>query len=258
MSMPLPGVNVGAEPQREALTLTDIPARFDSNMLDPGLSDTDLIDGCHRAVDLGLASVLCRRARVAVAAHALAGSGVPVGTALNVEDCAWFDASPGDLTVAADRVVEDGARDLALFVCSSQLHPQGRGALRERIMSVVVSAAACGGIARVVLMTSNLTAEQISTACHLSVECGVDIVQGGAALTDDRASLWQISHMRRELGPTVLLKWTSHVRSLDWFLVACAEGVDRFWGDVDTVLDQARTRQSWGETIQVPLVGVDY
>jgi hypothetical protein len=64
--------------------------------------------------------------------------------------------------------------------------------------------------------------------------------------------------MRRELGSAVLLKWASEVRSLDWFLVACAEGVDRFSGDVDAVLDQARARQSWGEKIQVPLVGVDY
>jgi hypothetical protein len=70
------------------------------------------------------------------------------------------------------------------------------------------------------------------------------MVQGGSAITDDRASLWQVGLMRLELGPTVLLKWASHVRSLDWLLVACAEGVDRFWGDVDAVLDSHRARQS--------------
>jgi hypothetical protein len=34
--------------------------------------------------------------------------------------------------------------------------------------------------------------------------------------------------------------------------------VDRFWGGVDYVLEQARDRQSWGEQIRVPLPGVDY
>jgi hypothetical protein len=56
----------------------------------------------------------------------------------------------------------------------------------------------------------------------------------------------------------VLLKWMAPVRSLDWFLVARAEGVDRFWGGVDYVLEQARDRQSWGEQIRVPRPGVDY
>jgi deoxyribose-phosphate aldolase len=251
-------VNVDAKPQREVLSLADITARFESNLLDPALSDTELTDGCHQAIDLGLATVLCRRSRVAVAAQALAGSGIPVGTALNVDDGAWVDASPAALTVAADLVVEAGATDLALLVASAQLRPDGRSALRERIMSVVVSAAACDGTARIVLMTSDLGPEQIRIACQVSAECGVEMVQGGAAITDDRASLWQVALMRRELGPTVLLKWASHVRSLDWFLVACAEGVNRFWGNVDAVLDQARARQSWGETVQVPLVGVDY
>jgi deoxyribose-phosphate aldolase len=96
-------VNVDAKPQREVLSLADITARFESNLLDPALSDTELTDGCHQAIDLGLATMLCRRSRVAVAAQALAGSGIPVGTALNVDDGAWVDASPAALTVATGR-----------------------------------------------------------------------------------------------------------------------------------------------------------
>ena len=68
----------------------------------------------------------------------------------------------------------------------------------------------------------------------------------------------QLSLMRRALGSEVLLKWMRQIRSLDQFLVARAEGVDRFWGDVEAVLEQARERESWGEPIRVPLVGVDY
>jgi deoxyribose-phosphate aldolase len=249
---------VGARPHREVLSPSEIARRFDGNLLDPTLSDDDLIRGCHHAVELGLASVICRPARAAVAASAVEGSDVPVCTGLNVRDDAWFDASPLDITIAADEAVQDGVRDLALFVAPTQLEPDRHEALSERVLAVVASAAACGGAARVVLMTSGMTPKQISDGCRISVRCGAHMVQGGCATTGDRASLSQIAVMREELGGAALLKWMAPVRSLDWFLVARAEGVDRFWGDVDKVLDQARERQSWGERIRVPLVGVDY
>jgi deoxyribose-phosphate aldolase len=240
------------------LTPADIVRRFDTNLLERALTDDELVRGCHRAVELGLASVVCRPTRVAVAARAVEGSDVSVCTTLNVRDDVWFDASPWDITMAADQAVQDGARDLALFLARTQLQHAQRDALAERILAVVASAAASGGVARIILLTSDMTPEQVSTGCRLSASCGADIVQGGAVTTGDRASMSQVALMRRELGPHVLLRWTTPVRTLDRFLVARAEGVDRFWGDVEKVLDQARERQSWGELIQVPLVGVDY
>ena len=157
-----------------------------------------------------------------------------------------------ELARATDQAVEDGARDLTLFMARSQLQPENVDRLTAQLTHVVASAAACGGLARVVLMTSGMTGEELRDGCRLAVGCGVDMVQGGAATTGDRASLSQLTQMRRELGAGVLLKWMAPVRSLDWFLVARAEGVDRFWGGVDYVLEQARDRQSWGEQIRVP------
>ena len=247
-----------AVPGREVLSPTDIARRFDSNLLDPTLSDEQLIAGCHRAIDLGLAAVVCRPERVATAARATTGSDVAVCTGLNVRDDARLEVSLSDITEAADRAVADGVRDLTLLVAAAQLQEGRTDALAEQISVVATSAASCGGKARVILMTSGMTSDQISAGCRLSVACGADIVQGGVLQTGDRASMSQLALMRRELGSEVLLKWMRQIRSLDELLVARAEGVDRFWGDVEAVLEQARERESWGEQIRVPLVGVDY
>jgi deoxyribose-phosphate aldolase len=243
---------------REVLSPSGIARRFDSNLLDPTLSDDQFIHGCHRAIELGLAAVVCRPERVATAARATEGSDVAVCTGLNVRNNARIEASLSDISHAADRAVADGVRDLTLLVDAAQLQEGRTDALAEQISVIATSAASCGGMARVILMTSSMTPEQISVGCRLSVSCGADMVQGGALTTGDRASMSQLALMRRELGSGVLLKWMRQVPSLDQLLVARAEGVDRFWGDVEAVLHEARERESWGETIQVPLVGVDY
>jgi deoxyribose-phosphate aldolase len=245
-------------PIRQVLTPSDITRRFDADLLDPALTDQELVRGCEQATELGLASVVCRLPRVAMAARAVAGSNLTVCTGLNVRDGGWFDASPRQLSAAADQAVDDGAQDLAMFVPPTQLEDDAVEALTERIVAVVTAARACGGMARIVMSTAGMTPDQIRRGCQLSTRCGAHMVQGGSVMTQDRASISQITLMRRHLPRPVLLGWMATVRSLDRFLVAHAEGVDRFWGDAETVLAQARDRQSWGETIQVPLLGVDF
>ena len=81
---------------REVLSVAGIARRFDADLLDHALSDDDLADQCQRAVALGLASVVCRPYRVAVAARAVEGSDVAVCTGLNVLYDAWSDPSLPD------------------------------------------------------------------------------------------------------------------------------------------------------------------
>ena len=146
---------------REVLSVAGIAHRFDADLLDLALSDDDIVDRCQRAVELGLASVVCRPHRVAVAARAVEGSDVAVCTALNVAYDAWFDPSLPELAQATDRAVEDGARDLTLFMARSQLQPENADRLTAQLTHVAASAAACGGLARVVLMTSGMTCGEI-------------------------------------------------------------------------------------------------
>ena len=249
---------MAAVPGREVVSSTDIARRFDSNLLDRALSDEPLVAGCHRAIELGLAAVVCRPERVATAARATEGSDVAVCTGLNVRDDTRLDVSLPDITDAADRAVADGVRDLTLLVAAAQLQEGNVDLLAAQISVIAASAARGGGKARVILMTSGMTSDQITAGCRLSVACGADMVQGGVLQTGDRASMSQLTLMRRELGSEVLLKWMRQIRNLDEFLIARAEGVDRFWGEVEAVLEQARERESWGEQIRVPLVGVDY
>ena len=151
---------------REVLSVAGIARRFDADLLDLALSDADVVDQCQRAVELGLASVVCRPNRVAVAARAVEGSDVVVCTGLNVQYDAWSDPSLPELARATDQAVEDGARDLTLFMARSQLQPENVDRLTAQLTHVVASAAACGGLARVVLMTSGMTGEELRDGCR--------------------------------------------------------------------------------------------
>ena len=181
-----------------------------------------------------------------------------VCTALNVQYDAWFDPSLPKLARATDQAVEDGARDLTLFMARSQLQPENVDRLTAQLTHVVASAAACGGLARVVLMTSGMTGEEFRDGCRLAVGCGVDMVQGGAATTGDRASLSQFTQMRRELGAGVLLKWMAPVRSLDWFLVARPRAWTGSGAAWTTSWSRPGTGSRGASRSVVPRPGVDY
>jgi hypothetical protein len=63
--------------------------------------------------------------------------------------------------------------------------------------------------------------------------------------------------MRAALPDEVTLKWTFPVRSLDCMMICLAEGVDRFNGDPESILEEAARRVARYPLV-VPLRGLDY
>jgi deoxyribose-phosphate aldolase len=243
--------------RRRRLTPLDIAGMLDERLYDPRLSAEEFVARCRAAADCRAAAVICPGSRVALAAHLLAGSGVRV--------C----APPTDMPYPADSIIlagllaqtekllHDGAREIALLTSPVLTAGAARTTLAKRIAAVAAMAESQDVIVKVILPAASLTRDQLTTACKISVDSGATMLQGGTWLDSDRASLSQMTQMRQAAGDHVLLKWAAPVRSLDRLLIACAEGVDRFNADTTTVLAQAADRaRSW--EIRVPEPGQDY
>ncbi len=83
------------------------------------------------------------------------------------------------------------------------------------------------------------------------------MLQAGDRHPRDRATLSQVSVIRRAVGPQVRLKWSTPIQDLDRLLIAHAEGADRFHADAATILAEAR-RRAGVMGVRVPVPGVDY
>ncbi len=239
------------------LTVADIAAMIDQSVYSPAMTSVDVARAGRLSVELGLASLICRPYRVAVAADAVRGSPVTVATALG----GHIPTGPGvclrQLQLEAEQALQDGARELALLATAARLHPAERRLLVAEIVAVGDLARSVGGLVRVALDAASLTTQELVTGCRVVVDAGAGMVQAGTLYEHGRARLSQVQLIRREIGPQVLLKWTAPVRGLDILLLAKAEGVDRFNADATMVLEQAEDLERWGE-IRVPVPGVDY
>jgi len=239
------------------LTVANIAAMIECSVYSPDLSRDDVARASSVAAVSGLAAVVCRPYRVAVAADAVSGSPVRIATAL----AGHIPTGPGvclrRLQLEAEQALQDGARELALLATAARLPPAERRVLVAEIAAVGDLARSVGGLVRVALDTAALTTQELITGCRVVVDAGAGMVQAGTFYEHGRARLSQVQLIRREIGPQVVLKWTAPVRGLDVLLLAKAEGVDRFNADATVILAQAEDLERWGE-IRVPVPGVDY
>lgn len=95
------------------------------------------------------------------------------------------------------------------------------GALKEGQYDIVrddikaVVAAANGTLVKVIIETSLLTDEEKVKACELSVEAGADFVKTSTGFSTGGATVEDVALMRKTVGPTIGVKASGGVRSLE-------------------------------------------
>lgn len=242
--------------ERRRLSTVDIAGMLDEPLYDPRLDLDEVMAGCRRAADAGMAAVV-PASRVALAAHALAGTGVRVSAAPALDLAPEASNRAIEALRASERVLQDGATELGLLATPGQLESSARAAFAALIHDVVRVAGELAAVVKVILPVSGVCWAAVLEGCRVSVDSGATMVQGGTWLGNDRASLTQIARMRAALGEEVLLKWTAPIGNLDRLLIACAEGADRFNADTTAVLRQAAERARLTE-LRIPELSADY
>jgi deoxyribose-phosphate aldolase len=198
-----------------ALTSTaSLASVLDHTLLKPEATRAQVVQLCHEAAEHRFACAMVNPYWVAVAAEALAGTGVPVGVVIGFPLGATLSASKRDETT---RVLKQGAHDVDM-VLNIGLLKSGRkedfDLLRQDIRGVVELAHGSGAIVKVILETCLLTFEEKLRSSEIALSAGADFIKTSTGFSTGGATVDDIALMRGVAGTRAGVKASGGIRTL--------------------------------------------
>ncbi|MEV6350507.1 deoxyribose-phosphate aldolase [Actinoplanes sp. NPDC051851] len=216
-----------------------IAKMIDHSLLRPELTLDDVRRGCEIAARREVASVCVRPSDVELAAGALAGTGVLVGT---VAGFPHGDARTAIKAAETRALVEAGADEIDMVLHIGRLRDGDTGYVLDDIAAVV--AAAGGRVVKVILENAYLTDEEKTLGCRVTEQAGAHFVKTSTGFAPGGATLADIQLMRAAVSPHVQVKAAGGVRSLDTLLTLHEAGATRFGATAtEAILDDFAARE---------------
>lgn len=225
-------------------TLNDIARMFDHSLLQPTLTDADMEKGCALAREYAVASVCIKPYGVKLAAKALAGSAVAVGTVIGFPHGGHMSAVK---VFEAERAMDDGARELDMVVNIGKVLSRDWDYVTADIRGVVETAHKRKALVKVIFENCYLQTEHKEMLCRICGEVGADFVKTSTGYGDSGASDDDLKLMRRCSPPHVQVKAAGGVRNFDRVLAVRALGVTRIGASATKeILDDCKRRLAAG------------
>ena len=201
-----------------------IAALIDHTILKPEATRSDVIRICREARTYGFASVCVNGFWVPLVSAELSGSPVKVCTVLGFP--------LGAMTTEAKRAealdaLRKGAQELDMVLNIGALRGGEHEVVKEDIAVVAQACHDAGAIVKVILETALLTDVEKAEACRISVNAGADFVKTSTGFGPAGATAKDIELMRRTVGPTLGVKASGGIRTLDSVREMVAAGATR-------------------------------
>lgn len=223
----------------DTLTLRELAKTIDHSLLRPELTDQEVLEGCDLARRYDVASVCVKPCYVKMAAEALAGCDVAVGTVIGFPH---GSVTTQTKVFEVQQAIEDGAVELDMVLNIGALR-SGRYEDVLTDIAAVVEAARGKALVKVILENAYLTSEQIQIACHACEQAGADFVKTSTGFAPSGAKLDDLRLMRASVGPDVQVKAAGGVRTLEAALQVIDVGVTRIGATATaTILDDFARR----------------
>jgi deoxyribose-phosphate aldolase len=221
-------------------TYRDVARMLDHSLLQPVLTDEEMRRGCELARAYDVASVCIKPYAVPLAARALAGSTVAVGTVVGFP----HGGHATSIKVAeAKRALDDGARELDMVVNIGKVLGKDWGYALVDVAAVVEAAHAGGALVKVIFENCFLQDEHKEALCRVCADAGADFVKTSTGYGDGGATDHDLALMRRCSPPRVQVKAAGGVRTLDRLLAVRALGVTRVGATASqAILDECKAR----------------
>ncbi|HMC66169.1 MAG TPA: deoxyribose-phosphate aldolase [Gemmataceae bacterium] len=221
-------------------TYADIAKMIDHSLLQPGLTDAELEQGCRLAREYEVASVCIKPYFVRRAAELLAGSTVAVGTTIGFPHGGHVTAVK---QAEAGEALGDAARELDMVVNIGKVLSKDWRYVAGDIRAVVETAHRGKAIVKVIFENCFLQDEHKEQLCRICGEVGADFVKTSTGYGSEGATDADLRLMRRCAPPHVQVKAAGGVRTLDRLLAVQALGVTRVGATATkTILDECRAR----------------
>jgi len=211
-------------PSQSGLSVRDIAAMIDHTLLKPQATDADIRRLCQEARQYQFVAVCVNPYWVPLAAAELAGSAVRVATVAGFP----LGANTTEIKVKeAETAIATGAHEVDMVLNIGELCGGNIDAVHRDIAAVVAASHSRGALVKVIFETALLNDEQKTTACHLSKDAGADFVKTSTGFSTSGATVADVALMRRVVGPTMGVKASGGVRSLEDLQAMVTAGANR-------------------------------
>jgi len=184
---------------------------IDHTLLKAEATKEQILKLVHEAKEYTFASVCVNPTWVKLAAQELKNTPVKVCTVIGFPLGA---TTPEVKAFEAKNAIENGATEVDMVINIGALKDKDYGLVEEDIKAVV-SAAKGKALTKVIIETSLLTDEEKIKACQLAVSAGADFVKTSTGFSTGGATVEDVSLMRKTVGPTIGVKASGGVRSLE-------------------------------------------
>lgn len=209
---------------RETITYEQFTKVIDHSLLQPQLTEAEVIAGCHIARQYNTASVCVKPYHVRLAAELLAGTTVVVSTVVG-----FPHGSSATTTKLAEakQALDEGATELDMVINYGELRSGHIESVKAEVQAICDLAHSCSAKVKVIFENAHLTDEQKIAACRLCDEAGADWVKTSTGFAPTGATVADIKLMRTNVSKDVQVKAAHGIRTLAAALEMIDAGVTR-------------------------------
>lgn len=201
-----------------------IAALIDHTLLKPEATRPEIERLCKEALQFQFAAVCVNPVFVPLVALLLSGSMVKTASVVGFPLGATLTRAKVDEAGAA---LEEGAQELDMVIHIGSLKAGDNQAVAADIRSVVEACHSGRALCKVIIETALLTDEEKERACRISRDAGADFVKTSTGFSTAGATVSDVALMRRVVGPTLGVKASGGIRTLDDLLSMVDAGATR-------------------------------
>lgn len=209
---------------RETITYEQFTKVIDHSLLQPQLTEAEVIAGCDIARQYDTASVCVKPYHVRLAAQRLAGTTVVVSTVVGFPHGSSTAATK---YAEAKEALKDGATELDMVLNYGELRSGHLAYVQAEVQAICDLAHSSGAKVKVIFENAYLTDEQKIAACKLCDEAGADWVKTSTGFAPTGATVADIKLMRAHVSDRVQVKAAHGIRTLAAALEMIDAGVTR-------------------------------
>ncbi|KQL50790.1 deoxyribose-phosphate aldolase [Heyndrickxia shackletonii] len=184
---------------------------IDHTLLKADATKAEIQKLAEEAKEYSFASVCVNPTWVKTAAEILEGTPVKVCTVIGFP----LGATTTEVKAfEANNAIENGATEIDMVINIGALKDKQYDMV-EKDIKAVVEAAKGKALTKVIIETCLLTNEEKEKACELSVKAGADFVKTSTGFSTGGATAEDVALMRKVVGPTIGVKASGGVRSLE-------------------------------------------
>ena len=215
---------------------------IDHTLLRPEATRADILQLCREAREYNFASVCLNAYWVPLAASQLSGSDVKVCTVVGFP----LGATSTEAKVAeTEAALRAGAQEIDMVQNIGALRGDDDRAVEEEIALVAAASHRAGAIVKVILETALLNDDQKIAACKLAQMAGADFVKTSTGFGASGATVHDVELMRGAVGPSMGVKASGGIRTLEDLLKMLAAGANRIGASAGVkIVEAARAGES--------------